>query len=206
MMFLVFPRQRALSAAICGAVVAAAAFGVPGSLRGQDSTTTVPKWRFAQVVDDMTDKADDRLVVTAEDSVSDRLGGWVRPRLILSCGNIFRGNGRKSLLFDAQMPVRWRDSGTLAGDLTELITRTDTDEKASTRSALMFHDAGHTVVYLGDFGGFFFSRSLFLSVLRANQLRVRFNPLSGNTVETVTFDVRGLEAALAMLGKCEWPK
>jgi hypothetical protein len=71
---------------------------------------------------------------------------------------------------------------------------------------LQFVDEGHTMVYLGDFGGFFFSKSLFQGLLSSNELRVRFTPFLGNTVETVSFDVRGLGSEISKLTNCDWPK
>lgn len=173
----------------------------------QDSTATGdrgrPAWQFTRAVDDMTNKGDARLTVSARDSVLDPAGRPVRPRLILACGDLYRGNGRKSLVVETEMPVAFRGTN-LGMNLTDILVRFDTDEKPDDRRVQLL--ASKNGFYLGDFNGFFFSKGSFKKMLSARELRVRFMPLLGSTPVTVTFPVAELTAAMAQMPECDWPK
>lgn len=174
-------------------------------LNAQDSITVRTSWRLIEVKDDLTNKSDLRLVVESQDSVSDRLGGWVRPVLIVACGDVFRSNDNRTMVLDAQMPLRWTTRPPV-GDLAEVVTRTNVEDKPTTLGPLMFFDAGHTTVYLGGFSAFYFNSGFFKRLLLATEVRIRFEPLQGNTVETVTFHVENLAEAVEMLPTCKWPR
>lgn len=177
----------------------------PVPAEAQDSITLERRWRTVEVKDDLTNKSDLRLVVESEDSVSDRLGGWVRPVLMVACGDIFRSNGKRTMVLDAKMPLRWT-SRPPVGDLTEVVTRTNVEDEPTTLGPLMFYDAGHTTVYLGGFSAFYFNSGFFKRLLLATEVRIRFEPLQGNTVETVTFHVENLAEAVESLPACKWPR
>src|SRR6185312_2684386 len=97
--------------------------------------------------DDMTNKTDQRLTLAADDSSSDRLGRKALAHLVISCGDMFRTNGHRAMIFDAGMPIR--ASGNAGGLVTyvDYLVRTDTDNEPENKRA-QFVDAGHTMLYV----------------------------------------------------------
>lgn len=176
--------------------------------RAQDSTAGTPLaptasgWQVRQARDDMTNKRDVRAVVVARDSVEAPGGRRVLPRLVVACGDVYRGNGRKTLVVEADMAVDGRPN-QLGMQLTDILVRFNTDEKPDTRRVQL--TAPKTGVYLGDFNGFFFSKGTFKKLRTAQELRVRFMPLLATEPVTVTFPVTGLDAVLPQLLGCDWP-
>jgi hypothetical protein len=158
---------------------------------------------YSDIKDDFSNKADQRLTILAEDSVAIPTG-FFRPQLVVSCGDAFKNQGHRALLVFTGVPLQVQDR-TILGGIARVEVRFDTDTKPSGRNVVLFDKDG-TAFYMGDFGGFYFSEGFFKSMLQSKQVRIRYSPLLGNNVETVTFDVAGFADALAKLSHCDWPR
>lgn len=197
-------RRAAMLVLTCPAAVAKAQT-TDSSANPTGRADAVPpnKWVYSDVKDDFSNKADQRLTILAEDSVAIPTG-FFRPQLVVSCGDAFRNQSHRAMLVFTGVPLQVQDR-TMLGGIARVEVRFDGDSKPSGRNVVLFDKDG-TAFYMGDFSGFYFSGGFFKSLLQSKQVRIRYSPLLGNNVETVTFDVAGFADALAKLSRCDWPR
>lgn len=164
--------------------------------------TSVGSWVYGDYHDDFANKTDQRLTLRAENASHTSAGDSVYAALVISCGNQFRSNGHRSMLLMTGIPLAF--TAQPISDYARLDYRFDTDTKPRWANE-DFLDVEHRTLYLGDFWGFFFSKSFFAELLNAKTVTFRYTPMLGDYVETVTFHVAALRAALLRMGKCDWP-